>query len=163
MGKQYILKVYVPGQARSVFRTLQISGRESLDGLADAILKAFCFHDDYYMYEFFMDCRPFSENCYRRYRENEDASSAGIRLDDLDLKKGQNILFHFSFAGDWWFTVHVQKAEEGKECSSPVLLKEKGKLVQFPGLRRARGKDGDQEGEDPKNCGLCQKTDEIFR
>lgn len=103
--------------------------------LTGAIQKAFRFHDDYHMYEFFMDGRPFSEKCYRRYRENEDASSAGIRLDDLDLKKGKNFLFHFSFAGDWRFTAHVQKSEEEKECSSPVLLKEKGEPVRFPGLK----------------------------
>ena len=146
MGKQYVLKVYVPGQARSVFRTLQISGRESLDGLAGAILKAFRFQDDYHMYEFFMDGRPSSENCYQRWQENEEASTTGISLDALDLKKSQKFLFHYSFAGNWFFTVHVQKEEEEEEYISPVLLKEKGELVQFPGIRRLSGKGGKQEG-----------------
>ena len=132
MGKQYVFKVYLPGGSRKAFRTLQISGSDDLDRLAFAILEAFRFKDDDHPYEFFMDGRPYSENCFQLCPEDGGDPTTEISLEELDLKKGQNFLFHFDFGDNWWFMVHVQRIEEEKEYSPPVLLKKKGKIIQYP-------------------------------
>ena len=83
-----------------------------------------------------MEDRPYSENCFQLCLEDETDPTTEISLKELDLKRGRNFLFHFDFGDNWWFMVHVQKTEEEKEYSPPVLLRKKGKIIQYPGRAR---------------------------
>ena len=54
MGKRYTMKVYPAGMSRTVYRVLQISGKETLDRLCSVIISSFDFIDEH-LYEFCMD------------------------------------------------------------------------------------------------------------
>ena len=64
MRMQYTLKVYPTGLGRSVYRTITICGTDTLDQLCMAILSAFDFTAEH-LYEFCMDNKMYSEDCYR--------------------------------------------------------------------------------------------------
>jgi hypothetical protein len=109
----------LPGAAERMRQGTCRLREENPDPLTGAIQKAFRFHNDCHMYEFFMDGRPFSEKCYRRYRENEDASSAGIRLDDLDLKKVR--IFFFTFLSQGTGGLRPMYRSQRRKKSAAVL------------------------------------------
>lgn len=86
MRIQYTLKVYPAGLGRSVYRTITICGTDTLDQLCMAILNAFDFTVEH-LYEFCMDNKMYSEDCYRfnpmeddRFDE-DDAEGTDIALD----------------------------------------------------------------------------------
>lgn len=64
MRIQYTLKLYPAGLGRSVYRTMTICGTDTLDQLCMAILSAFDFTAEH-LYEFCMDNKMYSEDCYR--------------------------------------------------------------------------------------------------
>jgi hypothetical protein len=130
MGKQYILKVYPPGHSREIYRTIQISGRDTLDELCNTVITSFDFIDEH-LYEFCMDNRMYSEDSYQSDPEFDEPST-DIALDKLHLEKGQNFSLHYDFGDDWMFTIHVQKIEEVKQRKAPAVLKEKGSIEQYP-------------------------------
>lgn len=130
MGKQYILKVYPPGYSREIYRTIQISGKDTLDELCNTVITSFDFIDEH-LYEFCMDNRMYSEDSYQSDPEFDEPST-DIALDKLHLEKGQNFSLHYDFGDDWMFTIHVQKIEEVKQRKAPAVLKEKGSIEQYP-------------------------------
>ena len=129
MGKVYTLKVYPAGMSRSVYRTIQISGSETLDVLCGVIINSFDFIDEH-LYEFCMDNRMYSDCSFQSDPEGDEPSTK-IRLDKLHLFKGQNFSLHYDFGDDWMFTIHVQKIEEDEKQASKVV-KAKGEIEQYP-------------------------------
>ncbi len=128
--EQYTLKVYPAGMSRSVYRTIQISGRETLDALCRVIIASFDFIDEH-MYEFCMDNRMYSDYSYQSAPERGERSTR-VKIEKLQLIKGQNFSLHYDFGDDWMFTIHVQKIEEETEKRPPMVLKEKGEIEQYP-------------------------------
>lgn len=126
---RYTFKVYPEGLGRNVYRTMEISGEETLDDLCEFILECFDFIHEH-MYEFCMDNRAYSEDSFR-FDPNDDASETNIQIDELVLDKGQNFSLHYDFGDDWMFTIHVQKIEEEKDKKPPVLVKSMGKVAQY--------------------------------
>ena len=51
---KYTFKVYPAGQGRTTYRTMEISGKETLDRLCEFILESFDFIHEH-LYEFCMD------------------------------------------------------------------------------------------------------------
>ncbi len=129
MVKQYTLKVYPEGMSRTVYRTIQICGSESLDTLCDVILSSLDFMDQH-LYEFCMDNRMYSPNSYQSQPEGNQPSTK-IALDKLNLSKGQNFSLHYDFGDDWMFKIHVQKIEDVSEEQDPAVLKSKGDINQY--------------------------------
>ena len=140
MANLYTLKVYPAGMSRSVYRTFQISGRETLDTLCSVIIDSFDFIDEH-LYEFCMDNRMYSDFSFQSDPEFGELSTK-IKLEKLGLIKGQNFSLHYDFGDDWMFTIHVQKIEEEKEKQGPRILKAKGEIRQYPYL------DEDEEEEE---------------
>lgn len=128
--EQYTLKVYPAGMSRSVYRTIQISGRETLDTLCRVIIGSFDFIDEH-LYEFCMDNRMYSDYSYQSSPEPGERSTR-VKLEKLQLMKGQNFTLHYDFGDDWMFTIHVQKIEVEIEKSAPHVLKAKGEIEQYP-------------------------------
>lgn len=60
--------------------------------------------------------------------------STKIAMDKLHLEKGQNFSLHYDFGDDWMFTIHVQKIEEEEKGITPIVLKAKGEIEQYPSL-----------------------------
>ena len=141
MGNIYTLKVYPAGMSRTVYRTIRISGNETLDALCGVIIASFDFIDEH-LYEFCMDNRMYSDCCFQSDPEDGEPSTR-IKLERLHLIKGQNFSLHYDFGDDWMFTIHVQKVEEETKKQSPVILKAKGEIEQY-----ASWDDWDEDDED---------------
>ena len=133
MANQYTFKVYPAGMSRTVYRTVRISGRETLDALCGLILSAFEFIDEH-LYEFCMDNKMYSDWSYQSDPEYDDEPSTRIAIDKLRLKKGQNFSLHYDFGDDWMFTIHVQKIEKEEGKITPEVLKAKGQIEQYSSL-----------------------------
>ena len=123
MRIQYTLKVYPAGLGRSVYRTITICGTDTLDQLCMAILNAFDFTVEH-LYEFCMDNKMYSEDCYRfnpmedDLFDEDDAEGTDIALDELGLIEGQKFSLHYDFGDDWMFAIRVMKIEEVKNIAS---------------------------------------------
>ena len=127
---RYTLKVYPAGAGRQIYRVIEIDGKESLKKLCSVILTAYDFTDEH-LYEFCMDNRMYSDYSYQSDPERGQRS-AKIRIDQLDLIKGQNFLLHYDFGDDWMFTIHVQKMVETETTAKPSAIKEMGEVEQYP-------------------------------
>ncbi len=127
---RFTLKVYPAGQGRTVYRTIEISGKDTLDRLCEFILESYNFVHEH-LYEFCMDNRMYSDNSYQ-YEPEDDGPSTDIAIDEIGLVKGQYFSLHYDFGDDWMFTIHVQKIEEESRKKPPTLLKSVGSVEQYP-------------------------------
>ena len=130
MNRRYTMKIYPQGNAREVYRVIEISGAESLDKLCEVILSTFEFIDEH-MYEFCMDCRMYSHDSYQSAPEAGE-SSTRINIEKLSLKEKQKFALHYDFGDDWMFIINVQKIVSETEYKKPAVLKAKGSLEQYP-------------------------------
>mgnify|MGYP001042163891 CR=1 FL=1 len=128
---KYTFKVYPVGQGRTTYRTIEISGEETLDELCEFILETFDFIHEH-LYEFCMDNRMYSQNSYQ-YAPEDGELSTDVMIDEIGLIKGQKFLLHYDFGEDWMFTIHVQKIEDETETTLPKLIKSVGYVEQYPG------------------------------
>ena len=126
---RYTLKVYPAGQGRTTYRTMKISGKDTLDRLCAFILESYGFINEH-LYEFCMDNKMYSEYSYQ-YDPDDDSPSTDIAIDEIGLVKGQNFSLHYDYGDDWMFTIHVQKIEEESRTLPPVLLKSVGSVEQY--------------------------------
>ena len=90
---KYTFKVYPAGHGRTTYRTMEISGEETLDRLCEFILDSFDFIHEH-LYEFCMDNRMYSEDNYE-YDPEDGGASTDIEIDKIGLVKGQN--FHYIY------------------------------------------------------------------
>ena len=98
--------------------------------LCGIILDAFNFYDDH-MYEFCMDNRMHSQYSYQPHPEAGQAS-VRIKLDQLNLVKGQKFSLHYDFGDDWMFAISVQKVAETSEKKILRVVRGKGSAEQYP-------------------------------
>lgn len=115
---------------REVYRIIKISGDRTLKDLCGIILDAFNFYDDH-MYEFCMDNRMYSQYSYQPHPEAGQAS-VRIKLDQLNLMKGQKFSLHYDFGDDWMFAISVQKVAETSEKKILRVVRGKGSAEQYP-------------------------------
>ena len=127
---KYTFKVYPVGHSRTIYRTMEISGKETLDRLCEFILESFDFIHEH-LYEFCMDNRMYCDNNYQ-YDPEDDEPSTDIVIDKIGLVKGQNFSLHYDYGDDWMYTIHVQKIEDETEKTLPKLIKSVGHVEQCP-------------------------------
>lgn len=137
---RYTFKVYPAGQGRNAYRTMEISGKETLDRLCEFILESFGFIHEH-LYEFCMDNKMYSEDSYQ-YDPEDGGPSTDIAIDKIGLEKGQNFSLHYDYGDDWMFTIHVQKLEDEAQKTGPKLIKSVGHVEQYPNWE-----EWDEEGE----------------
>lgn len=130
MNKQYTLKVYPKGRGREVYRVIEICGKDTLNQLCSAIIDSFDFIDEH-LYEFCMDNQRYSGNSYQSAPESGEPSTK-IKLDRLNLCKGQKFSLHYDFGDDWMFTISVTNITEIATYHKPTVIKEKGTIEQYP-------------------------------
>ena len=143
MSKRFTCKVYPTGMARSVYRTIQVSDSETLDTLCAVIVGAFNFYHEH-LYEFCMDNKPYHPGNFQAAPQPGELSTK-IRLNRLNLVKGQNFSLHYDFGDDWMFTIHVQTIEEEEAETSPALINSKGKIKQYPSWDEDEEEEEDDE------------------
>ena len=91
-----------------------------------AILSAFDFTAEH-LYEFCMDNKMYSEDCYRfnpmedDLFDEDDAEGTDIALDELGLIEGQKFSLHYDFGDDWQLLITVEQELEGVE-HYPVVV-----------------------------------------
>ena len=127
---RYTLKVYPAGQGRSIYRVIEISGKDTLDRLCEVIIASFDFIHEH-LYEFCMDNRLYSDDSYE-YDPEDGGPSTDIAIDKIKLVKGQNFSLHYDYGDDWMFTIHVQKIDAESRRTDPKLIKSVGILEQYP-------------------------------
>ena len=130
MNKKYTLKVFPAGAGRQVYRVIEMSGEHSLDDLCRVILSSFDFTDEH-LYEFCMDNRMYSDYSYQSDPEGGEPSTR-VKLDKLGLMIKQKFSLHYDFGDDWMFTIIVQNIAETAKKTVPRVIKEKGKIEQYP-------------------------------
>ena len=138
MVNQYVLKVYPLGLGREVYRTLEICGDSTLDRLCEAILDAFDFSHEH-LYEFSMDNKMYSDNCYQFQPSAVEGMLTGkrhpstnISLDKIGLQKGQKFTLHYDFGDDWMFPIRVMEIKQIPRKKKPCVIKSKGEIQQYP-------------------------------
>lgn len=73
----------------------------------------------------------YRDDNYQGYPQPGDLS-AEIELDELDLEAGDQFGLHYDFGDDWMFHITVQKMTKVSETIAPRVIKEKGKVEQYP-------------------------------
>jgi hypothetical protein len=128
--RKYTFKIYPAGRSREAYRVIEMSGDKTLDDLCGCILQAFDFIHEH-LYEFCMDNRMYSE-CSYEYEPEDGGPSTDIKIDRLELEKGQKFSLHYDYGDDWMFTINVQKIEETDELVKSILIRAKGEVEQYP-------------------------------
>jgi hypothetical protein len=118
----YVLTAYltnVPATTKlakkSISRTVEIRGDQTLEDLHDVLFKAFDRWDPH-LYEFQFGKRPFDPKGIRygtqskRSRLLRDARTT--RMDDLELKPEQVFGYWFDFGEDWYHQIRVERVEQ---------------------------------------------------
>lgn len=145
-SQRLTLKVYPKGYAREIYRTFEISARDTLDDLCNEILVEFDFDNDH-LYEFSLTGKLYDPNNFQSSPEGRGPSTR-IKMEKLGLRKGQNITFLFDYGDEWIFIVHVNKVEEELSYSPPRPINEKGILEQYPKWDDDEEEDYDEDNDD---------------
>ena len=68
------------------------------------------------------------------YQPHPEAGQASVRikLDQLNLVKGQKFSLHYDFGDDWMFAISVQKVAETSEKKILRVVRGKGSAEQYP-------------------------------
>ncbi|MBE0515888.1 MAG: plasmid pRiA4b ORF-3 family protein [Methanophagales archaeon] len=120
----YIFKVAL---AKDRWRRIEISADHTLFDLHRAIQKAYNFDDDH-LYSFFMDGKPWSHERFTSPYEDEGPWVDDVRIGELGLFVGQNILYLFDYGDEWHFRVDLEEIRtEGRKPSKPTIIEKKGK------------------------------------
>ena len=122
------------GYEEEVTRKIELTGTQTLNDLHGAIIYESFNWDDPHMYSFFFDNIPYSRNRKMQYScdtepdlDGKRPNSSSIKLEKLDLKKGQRFLFVFDFGDDHRFNIKVEGFREIKKSTKyPLILEKKG-------------------------------------
>ena len=136
----YRLKVSIIGIPK-LYRLIEISGRNTLDDLHEAIFAAFDRYDPH-LYSFFIT-RKDTKSLRTIYNAPEvthpmntedlmgfaapKRSAAKTRVDDLDLVEKDVFHYLFDFGDDWWHRIRVEGIFDAPESAeSPKVVKAVG-------------------------------------
>ena len=120
----YVFKVSL---AKDLWRRIEIAADHTLLDLHRAIQKAYNFDDDH-LYSFFMDGRAWSYERFVSPYEEEGPWVDDVRIGELGLFIGQNILYLFDYGDEWHFRVELEEIRtEGRKPREPKIIEKKGK------------------------------------
>ena len=119
----FVFKVTLGG---GLWRTIAMSGEDTLDELHLAIQKAFRFDNDH-LFAFFMDGKPYSKTRYNDSRGQEPPFADDAVIGRLDLWLRQRFLYLFDFGDEWRFDVELVEIRDGPHKGRPKVLEAKGK------------------------------------
>jgi hypothetical protein len=120
----YVFKVAL---AKNLWRRIEISADQTLLELHRAIQKAYNFDDDH-LYSFFMDGKAWSHESFTSPYDEEGPWADDVRIGELGLFIGQNILYLFDYGDEWHFQVELEEIRtEGLKPREPKISEKKGK------------------------------------
>ena len=120
----YVFKVAL---AKNLWRRIELSANHTLLDLHRAIQKAYNFDEDH-LYSFFMDGKAWSHERFTSPYEEEGPWVDDVRIGELGLFIGQNILYLFDYGDEWHFRVELEEIRtEGLKPRKPKIIEKKGK------------------------------------
>jgi len=118
----YIFKVSLK---RGLWRRIKISSTNTLLDLHQIIQNAFDFDDDH-LYAFFMSGQPWSKPKFTHPQDYDGIPVTEVKIGELGLKKGQEILYLFDYGDEWRFSVKLEKINTKEELVESEIIDEKG-------------------------------------
>lgn len=120
----YVFKV---AMSRDIWRRIEMAANHTLLDLHGAIQRAFKFDDDH-LYSFFMDGKPWSDDCYCSPMDEKGPCVDEVRIGELELFEGKRFLYLFDYGDCWQFEVILEKIDsEKKQHKKPQIMKVQGK------------------------------------
>lgn len=120
----YVFKVSL---AKNLWRRIKVYANHTLLDLHHAIQDAYKFDDDH-LYSFFMDGKLWSYECFNSLYDEKGPYVNDVRIGELGLSVGQNILYLFDFGDMWRFRVELEEIRaEGDKPRNPKIIEKKGK------------------------------------
>ncbi len=124
MDGTYVFKVSLK---KSVWRRIELSSDHMLLDLHSSIQSAYDFDDDH-LYSFFMDGKLWSYEKFTSPYDDEGPHVDEVRIGELGLTVGQNILYLFDYGDMWRFRVELEEIRtEGSKPGKPKIIESKGK------------------------------------
>ncbi|GAA4058985.1 plasmid pRiA4b ORF-3 family protein [Amphibacillus indicireducens] len=113
---------------QSTWRTVVLSGDNTMDDLHHIIIKAYQFDDDH-LYSFFMDGQKWSEDSIVSPLDYSSQSIATeVMIGSVGMHVGQQFMYLYDYGDEWTFNVTVMGIEEGEtKPIKPYISAEKGK------------------------------------
>ncbi|MHB1418561.1 MAG: plasmid pRiA4b ORF-3 family protein [Bacillota bacterium] len=129
-GGNYSFKVSLN---KKTWRRVVLSAQHTLKDLHFIIQEAFEFDDDH-LYCFFMDGKRWSKKAYYSPNDDQGPYVNKVRIWELGLEPGQEILYFFDYGDEWCFKVLLEdKAEEGPKLIKPMITESAGESPhQYP-------------------------------
>jgi hypothetical protein len=128
-GKKFVDGVYIfkVALAGNLWRRIEISSNHTLLDLHNSIQRAYGFDDDH-LYSFFMDNKPWSNEGFISPCDEGGPYVDEVRIGELGLFKGQNILYLFDYSTEWRFLVKLEEIrKESSKPKKPKIIEKKGK------------------------------------
>lgn len=124
MDGTYVFKVSLK---KSVWWRIELSSDHMLLDLHNSIQNAYHFDDDH-LYSFFMDGKLWSYEKFTSPYDDEGPHVDEVRIGELGLSVGQNILYLFDYGDMWRFRVELEEIRtEGSKPGEPKIIESKGK------------------------------------
>ncbi len=124
MDGTYVFKVSLK---KSIWRRIELSSDHTLLDLHNSIQRAYGFDDDH-LYSFFMDGKIPSHEVFTSPYDDTGPHVDVVRIGDLELTVGQNILYLFDYGDMWRFLVELEEIRtEGIKPANPMIIESKGK------------------------------------
>ena len=125
----YIISVSL---GKGCYRHLRISGKDTLEDLADAILQAFGFDKDH-LYTFFMDDRWWSDHApYNSPYSDEPPYTDSVKLSRFRFEKGQSFKFLFDYGDEWRFQCKVLRVLDEDTKQTEIVRTKGDSPKQYP-------------------------------
>jgi len=120
----YVFKVSLE---KNIWRRIELSSDHTLLDLHNSIQSAYGFDDDH-LYSFFMDGKIPSDEVFTSPYDDTGPHVDVVRIGDLGLTVGQNILYLFDYGDMWRFRVELEEIRAlGVIPLNPMIIESKGK------------------------------------
>lgn len=113
---------------KKIWRRIAIPGTMVLDNLSASILESFNFDDDH-LYQYIYENR-YGETIIIDHPllQSENPKTNNVRVGDIPLVFGMNMLFLYDFGDHWLFKVELEKIDpEGITAEKAIVIEKNGK------------------------------------
>lgn len=119
--------VFKASLSKNLWRTIEISADHTLLDLHNSIRNAYRFDDDH-LYSFFMDGKLWSHECFTSPYDDQGINVDEVRIGELGLFVGQNILYLYDYGDMWRFEVKLEEIiTESPKPQKPQVIEKIGK------------------------------------
>ena len=120
--------------ARNIWRRIEVAADHTLYELHMAIQDAFEFANDN-LYSFFLDGERWSRERFSSSDDDEGPYVTEVRIGELGLAPGQNVLYLFDYGDEWWFKLVVEDIRtHGRKPREPRIIGKKGEAPEQYGF-----------------------------